>query len=235
MPLPDLSPLSDALRPRREILIEWKLACGPRPDWKAWKNLGSKDKSELLHARAQNCSNPSSEESEYVSVYNGEGIESVLARNKQSVEHVVTRSDVNGSDPGDAENDPLGWVEATATANSRRSNISLVLWPGTYVREKVRIDGVLHFVPPEDQRARLARKWAFIRASYSDEVSPPSAAQKKHSAEICALMKHAKPFEYELCVNETFKNEYNYGNPLLEEDAGKWLDDVQWRKIVFKT
>lgn len=235
MPLPNLTQLSLQSQ-SSNVVKEWRVACGTRPDWKSWDDLSGKDKKKLLHLLAQDCSDPSDAETAYVSVYDRVGIERVMARELWSVEHVLPRSKVNGRDPGNGENDPLGWVEATRTANSRRSNTPLVLWQersGMYVREKVFLDGVEHFVPPADQRARLARKWAFVRATYPNEVAPPSAAQRAHAADICALMKHTKPFSYELCVNQRFRNTYGYGNPLLESDADKWLHNPAFRNLIF--
>ena len=232
MRLPDLTQLSLASRPL-DVAQEWREACGTRPDWQPWDDLDGADKQALLHTLAEDCSDPSDPETAYVTVYDGVGIERVLARRQWSVEHVVPQLHVNGREPGDAENDPLGWVEATRTANSRRSNLPLVLWPGLYVRERVAIDGVPHFVPPEEQRARLARKWAFVRASYPDEVAPPSEAQRKYAAKICANMKHTQPFESERCVNQRFRDEYGYGNPLLERDATTWLGSPAFRALVF--
>jgi hypothetical protein len=198
--------------------------------------LGADDKWELLHAVALKCNKPTVPNGAHVSVYKEMTIELVVELRQWSVEHVVARSRVNGSAPGDGEDDPVGWEEATRAANSRRSNHPLVLWsfPGNSLplSDLVSIEGVTHYVPPANQRARLARKWAFVRATYPYEVAPPSDAQIKHAAKIFALMKTATPFPAEVCVNEHFRNKYGWGNPLLGKDANVWLDSAEFRGLV---
>ena len=236
MGLPSLSALSLTQTPR-SIADEWRAACGTRPTFKSWARLKGKHKRRLLHQVAIDCDDDTGPNGRYITAYERKGIDDVMQQRVWSVEHVLPRSKVNGHAPGDAENDPLGWTEATRNANSRRSNHPLVLWlfdnGSLPVSDFVTIEGVRHFVPPQDQRARLARKWAFTRATYPDEVAPPSAAQLKNAANICAMIKHTTPFKFEICVNNHFRKKYNWANPLLEMDAGDWLDNIAFRNLVF--
>lgn len=241
MPLPSLIGLSFH-RPRRlpAIAEAWRSACGEkRPNWTRWGSLKGKDKNELLHDVAHECSNSSGRGGVggiYVDAYDEVDIDLIIELEQWSVEHVVARSKINGSEPGDGEDDPLGWVEATRSANSRRSNHPLVLWPlppnSIPLGDFVTFHGVKHYVPPESQRARLARKWAFVRATYPGEVSAVSAAQRENMPLIVSMMKSTQPFPSELCVNAHFRDEYGWSNPLLEPNANKWLDDPVFRGLI---
>ena len=217
---------------------KWIAACGTRPDFKRWRRLGGADKRHLLHTVAAEADDDTSEEGSYLTAYFQTDIDEVLARGIWSVEHVVPRSKVNGSVAGDAEDDPVGWIEATRLANSARSNFPLMLWrdpdgqlapSGTLVT----IDSEKHFVPPLEQRARLARKWMFVRATYPGEVAPPSEAQRARAADIVSLAKHWPVGPAEARVNEIHRRERGWANPLLEKSAERWLDDVHWRALVF--
>ena len=226
MSLPDLGALTLA-ESESDFRAAWKAASGTRPQFGRWKNLSGKSKWTKLHsvARAADV-----EPENYVSAYQMLDIDDIIARgNLLSVEHVVPRSMVNGSGPGLAENDPLGWIEATPSANAIRSNLPLVLWPGSY-------DGPQpHFSPPESQRARLARKWLFIRLSYSivDTIDPPSKAQTEHRKEIIKLAKTYPIQAAERRVNEIYHDMYNYSNPLLKPNASRWYDSKWMEAIVF--
>lgn len=225
---------ADGLPP---ISKAWRSACGPkRPNWTPWGRLRSKAKHELLHDVAQACSNSSGRDDVYVDAYDEMDIALIIELEEWSVEHVVARSKINGREPGDGEDDPLGWIEASRKTNSRRSNHPLVLWPlpanSIPLGDFITLYGVRHYVPPEAQRARLARKWAFVRATYPDEVSAVSTAQSKNMPLILSMMKHTDPFAAELCVNAHFRAKYGWGNPLLESNANDWLNNVAFRGLV---
>lgn len=223
----------------RTFADDWRDACGKtRPNWKSWKSLDGQDKRRLLHQVAIDCNDDQDPHGAYVSVYEGKDIDLVMKLKQWSVEHVLPRYMVKGNEPGDAENDPLGWVEATRLSNSRRSNHPLVLWllddEELPLQGFITLEGEKHFVPFQEQRARLARKWAFIRATYPDEVAPPSSAQLANANKIFDLMKQTQPFQSEICVNNHFRKTYQWGNPLLEEGAGSWIDKQEFKTLVFK-
>ena len=230
---PNLSSLSlnPGLRDR------WLQACGTRPNFKPWKSMRGKDKYRLLHGVAAKADDDVELDGEYLSAYEQVDIDDILARNKWSVEHVVPRSHIHGRDPGPGENDPVGWIEATRAANSRRSNYPLYLWPdpdGTLALPNtlVTVDNELHYVPPLEQRGRLARKWLFIRATYMG-IAPPSKAQKLRASQIVALAQHDPIHPAERRVNEHYRKELGWANPLIEDDAERWYESVEWRAFMF--
>ena len=235
MNLPDISCLS---LNRPDIRAEWTQACGTRPDFKPWHRLRGCHKRVLLHDVANDADDDTAPDGNYVSAYEQVDIDDMFSGERQwSVEHVVPRSHIDGRGAHEAENDPIGWIEATSQANSRRSNHPLYLWrdpedspaqPNTLES----VDGELHYVPPMEQRARLARKWLFIRATY-EGVDPPTDAQKARALEIVDLVKTILPQPAEERVNEHYRKTYGWANPLLEESSEKWLNDPRWRDLVF--
>ena len=232
MALPDLSGLAAAPSAsgwRRD----WERACGERPVLKPWRLLKSREKFDLLHSIAEMADDDYEPEGGYVSVYEEIDIDDI-PQSKRSVEHVIPRVRVNGKAPGAAEDDPLGWVEATKTANSRRGSYPLFLWledAGELAppNRLVRLDGELHYVPPVEQRARLARKWLYMRASYTGTIDPPSRAQRRNAARIVALAKSWPVQPAERRANAALRGKLGCGNPLLESKAGRFYDDAGWR------
>lgn len=190
-----------------------------------------------MHAVALEADDDDKVDGSYITPYDELDIDDVIEQRVWSVEHVLPRSRVMDA-TSDAKNDPLGWTTATRSANSKRSRHYLMLWPplvgqialsGTVVR----IEGQLHFVPPLDQRARLARKWAYIRATYAGDLSPPSRAQIKYAPEIMALAKTYPIHPAEQRVNDIYERMFNWSNPLLKDGADDWYDNVEWRSLVF--
>lgn len=232
MALPNLTALSPH-EPHPVWRREWERACGTRPVLRAWGRLGGKQKFDLLHSIAEAADDDKSPDGNYVSIYDQVDIDDMPV-GVRSVEHVIPRARVNGSAPAAAENDPLGWVEATRTANSRRSSYPLMLWledDGKLAPPNllVRLDGELHYVPPVEQRARLARKWLYIRASYAGTIDPPSRAQQRHAARIVALAKSWPVQPAERRANAILREKLGYGNPLLEADPDRFYDNAGWR------
>lgn len=236
--LPSMSKLrlaDDTTDVYAHIRKRWLTACGTRPDdFKDYKHLNSDDKDQLLHMLA-NIADDDQAGINYLSAYEERDIDDFYVA--RSVEHVVPQSHSKGTK---ASNDPLGWIVATQNENSRRSNLPLYLWmdftSGELVRIAlrrtiVRVDGDRHYVPPVDQRARLARKWLFIRATYPG-IQPMSNAQKKHFAQIVALARHYPIQDAERRMNEMYRANYNWANPLIEENASIWLTDTEWRNMV---
>lgn len=227
--IPDISLLSVN---DTDVRTKWLRACGTKPSLKAWESMRRKDKEELLHSVAE-LADDDSPGGDYLTAYEEIDVDE-LPLGHRSVEHVVPRS-YSGSD---AHNDPCGMIVATRKTNSRRSNHPLMLWPdpdGSIAppRALVRFHGVLHFVPPMSQRGRLARKWLFVRATYSSIVELPSQAQIDHLPEIVALAKTQPIFPAERRVNETYRSVLNWANPLLEDGAEHWYDDAKWRGLMW--
>lgn len=234
--LPNLSSLllHYSATPRRGIRDMWLEACGERPAFKSWSSMRAKDKREMLHDVAAKADDDTEPDGNYLTAYEQLDIDD-LTSNNWSVEHVVPRSHIHGRQL--AKNDPVGWIEATRSANSRRSNYPLYLWTDTdgtiaLPNTLVRVDDELHYVPPEEQRGRLARKWLFIRASYLG-IQPPTTAQCKRAAYIVALAQHDPIHSAERRLNEDYRNMYGWANPLLEDDANQWYSNAEWRALVF--
>ena len=93
------------------------------------------------------------------------------------------------------------------------------------------LDGERHYAPPADQRARLARKWLYTRATY--ECAPMSNAQRMHLSEIIALAKHAPPGTVEINVAKQLETLTRTRNPLILDAApSRWYDSPSWRLLV---
>lgn len=202
-----------SLRSTRE---RWLAACGTRPSLKRWRSMRGGDKFRLLHHVAAHADDMGDD---YLTPYDLVDIDDVLAQRRWSVEHVVPRS--HTGDNAEARSDPLGWIVATRSANSARGNLPLVLWDG---------DAAGHFAPPLEQRARLARKWLFVRATYQG-LDPPSDAQRRNARAILALARSDPAGPVERAVNDLYRAELGWANPLVEDSS--WLDDSDWVRTVF--
>jgi len=214
----------------------WLQACGTRPQLARWRNMRTKDKYRLLHSVAMTADDDVTSDGDYVTAYEMIDIDELAEGKRQwSVEHVVPRSHVRGDGP--AESDPVGWIEATINANSRRSNHPLVLWPDSddevaLPNTLVRFDGVMHFVPPAVQRGRLARKWLFIRATY-DEIDPPTIAQQCRAKQIVTLAQCQRVWPAEERVNQWYRKNLGWANPLLEQGSDAWYSSEDWLELIF--
>ena len=180
--------------------------------------------------------NDEADDGDYLSAYLQMDIDDVVAKRVWSVEHVVPRSHINGRQPGLAEDDPNGWIVATRRSNSRRGNLPLVLWmTDPLIPNSIAlISGEAHFVPPVEQRAELARKWLFLRATY-EGIQQPSRAQRLHAMDIIELARHAPVQPAHWKVNAIYRRTYGWANPLLEEGAGRFYSSQEWRRSVFKS
>lgn len=217
-----------------EVYEEWIQACGTRPTLAKWKNMRATHKFRLLHAVASRADDDSTPNGDYVSAYEQNDIDDM--HSSRSVEHVVPQASIHGDEAG--ESDPLGWIEATRRMNSKRSNYPLHLWlepDGQLAPDNtlVYVDGERHFVPPVEQRARLARKWLFMRATYGDTMDPPSEAQRANASKIVALAQHWPIQPAEMRVNEEYREILGWANPLLEANPGRWYESPAWRYRVF--
>lgn len=246
MRLPDLSALSPQLRdlPALSTRDRWLVSCGnlgKLPNLQSWNSMRAKHKWELLHGVASGADG-------YVTPYLQLPVEDVIHDGTRTVEHVLPRNAVNAREGGKAENDFNGFVVAERGANSSRGSRPLLLWPleselwqeGDSVSVPLTgyaldIQGERHFVPPLSQRARLARKWLFLRACYSveDSIDPPSAAQTHNKNLIIAWCKSQPIYDYERAVNTAYRDTYDWANPLLEEGADAWYDSIEWRNMCF--
>ncbi len=205
----------------------WLRAVGERPDLPAWKRVGRR-KHAWLHNLAVAADG-------YESVYEEAPAKALMAQDRYSVEHVVPRSKID--DASDAESDPFAWVMASRKANARRSNYPLKLWPDApweIVAENSFqvIDGEIHYVPPADQRARLARKFLYAHATYPHDTDTPSVAQLRHLGQIVRLV-HDYPIQKpEQQVANALNNLLGYRNPLLTQDAPELLETLDWEALL---
>ena len=225
------------------IWLKWLQACGPRrPRFQAWGSVSARGK-RMFYETVNRAENDRFSAGQYDSPYTRMDIDEILKQGIWSIEHVLPRSKVNGRSPGEAENDVFGWDVATRRANSRRSNLPLVLWPTKNLDVgRVDIDGVEHFNPPEESKAALARKWVYIRATYGfiDTLDPPSTAQTKHRDSIVQLVRGERIGYAEerlvLLLSNYCKTMLGAGwtNPLYNsEAAARFLDDEDFLSLVF--
>jgi len=207
----------------------WIRACMDKgtsdpPHIPVWKNVSSRRKFKLLH-------DPAKRATDYVSAYKEVDVETLIDENEYSVEHVLPKSYAKGKSRSDASGDFNNWVEADRDENSKRGNRPLQLWPDS------KGISLTHYRPPENQRARLARKWLFARATYAYEnLRPPTDQQLQHMNDIIAYAKTSDPEEYEYEMNEFYKDTEQWSNPLLDRDKKKrdrWYDDIVWRRLAF--
>lgn len=226
---------------------DWLNACTAdggyhaRPDFKSWKSVKGKEKREFYEL-INRSENDRFAAGQYEGAYTGDDIDVIMEHETWSIEHVLPRVLVNGRAPGEAEEDPLGWDVADRTANSVRSSLPLVLWPTPDLPTgRVRIDGELHYNPLEAHKARLARKWLFLRATYSqvDALDPPSAAQKEWATDIIEHVKRTSvgyaERRFQVLLQEYIGNKFKttWVNPLYGDDSDLFLDDGDWRVLVF--
>jgi len=204
----------------REESWMWLEACGKNhPRFKSWGSVRSKDKN-AFHELVENLGPM------YRTSYTNSSVKTLRRDHKQSIEHILPRSFVNGRLSGAAENDPFGWASVDRNSNSTRSNLPLVLWPARGLQEGiVDIGGEKHFNPPSEHRARLARRWVYVRATYAliDDLALPSAAQVKNADAIFSLIATTPPSDEELELHAKLSEKYGWVNPLItdgEERAG---------------
>jgi len=249
--LPNLSALSiGCYAPPDEYQIAWERWIGActagtgydaRPDFKRWKSVKGKEKHEFYEL-INRSENDRFSAGQYEGPYTGDDIDVIMQNEKWSIEHVLPRSLVNGRDAGEAEEDWLGWDVANRDANSDRSNLPLVLWPTPDLPTgRVRVGGVAHYNPLEAHKARLARKWLFLRATYFqvDYLDPPSAAQKIHALETIKNVRSVR-IGYAESRFQVFLQEYvaerfktTWKNPLYGANPELFLDNEEWRALVF--
>lgn len=205
----------------------WLRAVGERPDLPSWKRVGRR-KHAWLNDLALAADN-------YESVYEEAPAKKLMAQDRHSVEHVVPRSKID--DASDAEADPHAWVMASRKANARRSSYPLKLWPDApweVVAENSFqfIHGEMHYVPPADQRARLARKFLYAHATYPHDTDTPSVAQLCHLRQIVQLVHDCPIQQPEQQVADALSDLLGYCNPLLTQNAPELLETLDWYELL---
>lgn len=232
MSLPSLVALSE----RPDLERDWFHACGGRvnvPTPCTWKNVSGARKMRLLHTPASKVT------SEYLTPYEMQDVVELLAAGDlHSVEHVLPKSYLKGRR---GVCDPLGWISANRHANSRRSNTPLVLWKTEDEEEGVE-GGVVagHYLPRDLRaRARLARKWLFMRYTYEclgEVETRPSREQREHRDAILSLARNEEISPTELQMNAFYRDTIGWSNPLLDESASvrnRFYDDPGFAETIF--
>ena len=222
----------------RSLRSEWFQACGGRanvPEPCTWKNVSGARKWRLLHTPASRL------ESGYATPYEVRNIVELLAAGDlHSVEHVLPKSYLSARR---GVCDPLGWISADRHANSRRSNTPLVLWKGGEGEgEEGAEEWVVagHYLPRDVQaRARLARKWLFMRYTYEclgDVQTRPSEEQRAHRDAIVRLARDTPVSPTEREMNAFYRDTLGWSNPLLSESASvrnRFYDDPEFAATIF--
>jgi hypothetical protein len=212
----------------REVKAEWLAATGK--SWltsKSWDRFTALDKMRLVHLVAQRAQTA---KRGYLTPYLEVDIDDIMYQQRWSVEHVMPRSKCQM-----AQGDPWNFVEADRAENSARGNLPLKLWPDNSNQLQTSKfqtwDGEVHYAPPENQRARLARKWLYTRATYG--CTPMSRAQKTHLHAIIALAKRIPPDKIELNVAKQLEILTGTRNPLiLDTTPEHWYDSPAWRAMI---
>ena len=212
----------------------WRRACsrgdksvGALPPLPTWGSMDADDKYDYLYALALGIEG-------YTAPYTGKSVSTLRRTHQHSVEHVLPRSFFKDPKGAVGPRDPNGWVVADRTANSTRGNAPLTLWPRINPSVALR-----HYRPPFDQRARLARKWLYMRYQYRDELDPahlPSKPQRLKRALIFAWARMNAPSEEEMEMNDAIHEKIGWSNPLLDPCAdvrNAFLDSPAFRAAIF--
>lgn len=211
--------------------------CGGWENIPTFKRWGDTDEKRAFRELVDQSENDRFSIGQYNSPYTNKDVDVLIGEETYSIEHVVPRSVINSKNPGRAEDDFYGWDLADRHANSDRSNLPLVLWPLEHVsdRGRVWISGELHYNPLEEHKARLARRWIYIRCTYflEDDIDPPSKAQQKHIKDIVKIAKTQNLTQryaeerLHLLLSKRCHEEYgvNWKNPLNTDKADTLLDD----------
>ncbi|MDA9603624.1 hypothetical protein N9S30_00550 [bacterium] len=239
--LPSLANLSIGCGPydagheqMREESWLWLQACGKEhPPFKKWKSMRSKDKN-AFHDIVQRLG------PRYTTSYTNSNVKDLRSRLHQSIEHIFPRSKVNADRPGVTEDDVFGWASVDRDANSMRSNLPLVLWPTKGLPEGiVDIDGEAHYNPPNEHKARLARRWVYVRATYAfiNVLASPSVAQQENADAIFKLIADTSPSPVELALHQELSKKYGgWRNPLMlqGEERDGFLKSKGFHMLVFQ-
>ena len=215
-----------------------------RPAFRTWRGVSARQKHRFYDLINQS-ENDRFSDGQYNAPYTDDDIDVILRTGSWSIEHVLPRAAVNGRAPGEAEEDWLGWDVADSRANSTRSNLPLVLWPTPGMeagRVRLEDDPQTHFNPVEAHKARLARKWLFLRATYSriDLLDVPSTSQQRHADAIVANVRETRigyaerRFQVLLEEHVSSSSGATWSNPLYGPRADDFLTDADWKALVFQ-
>ena len=178
-------------------------------------------------------------EDAYMTPYAEQDVAYIISLGYESIEHIVPRSYYARESA--AQNDPFGWVVAASYKNSLRKNLPLVLWTSEGVGDNMYAELIIgdekHFVPPVNQRARLARKWLYMRATHVATV-PPSKAQQRRLTDILDHVERYPPDSAERRMNELLAHKYGgWNNPFISQptEALRVARTAGWQRLVFGT
>jgi hypothetical protein len=227
-------PAIPPLQSPEAVAEAWQRACSrgnadvrALPALPTWPSMDADDKYDYLYAPALGIEG-------YTTPYTGKRVATLLRTHQKSVEHVLPKSFFKDPKHAVGPRDPNGWVVADHTANSARGAKPLTLWPRTNPSVALR-----HYRPPFDQRARLARKWLYMRYQYRDELDPahlPSKPQRLKRALIFAWVRMNAPSEEEMEMNDAIHEKLGWSNPLLDPCAdvrNAFLDSPAFRAAIF--
>lgn len=214
-----------------------------RPAFRTWRSVSATQKHRFYHLINQS-ENDRFSAGQYNGPYTDDDIDVILQTGRWSIEHVLPRAVVNGRAPGEAEEDWLGWDVADSRANSGRSNLPLVLWPTPGMetgRVRFEDDPQTHFNPVAAHKARLARKWLFLRATYSriDRIDVPSVSQRRYADAIIANVRETRigyaerRFQVLLEEEVSSSSAAKWSNPLYGPLADDFLSERGWKALVF--
>ncbi len=222
----------------------WLEACGNFPEhgFRPWATLTAKQKADSFYNIALMAEQSSGQA--YVDPYTNSNLLDLFNANEhrdmKSIEHVYPRSQICGSSPHPAEDDPNGWVTVTQGANSRRGSHPLLLWESldgqVPIFSLVKIEGETHYVPPVEHRARLARVWMYVLATYSGQKAfrPLSKAQRTNLNLIISYANVYPVSTIEKHMNREMHNKFGWSNPLIcaDSDPSVWYENVEWRRLL---
>jgi len=215
-----------------DLREQWRAACARGgeqsgiPPLPKYKSMRRPLKDDLIYDAAR-------EDDEYFTPYTHSHVETLLDQNRHSIEHVVPQSHYDDRETAIGPRDPNGWLVAERRENSVRNNDPLLLWP--------ELNGPFalgHYDVPEEERARVARKWLYTRFQYAHELRghPPSRAQRAKAAELCAWALNSGPSDAELRMNDEIFDDLSWSNPLICEhraDRAVFLDNPEFRHAIF--
>jgi hypothetical protein len=99
------------------------------------------------------------------------------------------------------------------------------LWPDDEPQCRTRspgclqsLDGELHYLPPPEERAKLAFFWLFFQATTPHTVEPPTIAQLRNLPRIVALARGMPLWEADAEVKHALRDLLHQASPPLPHD-----------------
>ena len=90
------------------------------------------------------------------------------------------------------------------------------------------IDGELHYLPPAEERAKLAFFWLFFQATTPHSVALPTVAQLRNLPRIVALARGMPLWQADAEVKHALKALLYQANPPLPYDPKVLSDAREW-------